>query len=70
MKLYDVVELREDLPDEGLHAGQIGTIIEVYEDAYEVEFNDAEGALIAFLALKPEQLSSRKHGTGEAIKDE
>lgn len=60
MKLYDMVTLIEDLPEEGLHAGQAGVVVEVYEDAYEVEFNDTDGGLIALLALKPEQLRPKQ----------
>lgn len=59
MKLYEEVELTEDLPDDGLCAGQTGTIVEVYEGAYEVEFNDPGCGLIAFLALRPDQIRSR-----------
>lgn len=56
--LFDEVVLLEDLPDDGLRAGMVGTIIEVYSSptrAYEVEFCDAVGLTIALLALLPEQ---------------
>ena len=57
--LFDVVSLVQDLPEEGLHAGMIGAVIEVYVQpvpAYEVEFCDPSGKTIAQLALFPEQL--------------
>jgi hypothetical protein len=57
--LFDVVSLVQDLPVEGLHAGMIGAVIEVYTQpvpAYEVEFCDPSGRTIAQLALLPEQL--------------
>ncbi|WP_329018158.1 DUF4926 domain-containing protein [Micromonospora rifamycinica] len=57
MKLFDVVRLNSDLPEEGLPAGAEGTIIEVYEKpepAYEVEFTDGTTA-----AVRPELLSPR-----------
>lgn len=61
MKLYDVVEIVEDLPDEGLRAGQVGTVVDVYEDppAFEVEFEDEDGVQIALLALRPGQIRPR-----------
>lgn len=40
MREFDVVALCRDVPDEGLQAGQIGTIVFVHEEgkAFEVEF--------------------------------
>ncbi|MBL8164965.1 MAG: DUF4926 domain-containing protein [Anaerolineae bacterium] len=38
-KLFDVVALTTDLPDDGLYRGQVGTIVEIYSpDVFEVEF--------------------------------
>jgi hypothetical protein len=61
MKLYNVVELTEDLPESGLRAGRIGTIVDEYDEprAFEVEFDDDDGVEIALLALRPEQLQPR-----------
>lgn len=59
LSLYDVVRLAVDLPDEGLQAGAIGTVVEIFDTpqrAYEVEFADDSGATIAQLALEPGQL--------------
>jgi hypothetical protein len=49
MKEHDRVVLTEDLPGEGLVAGDLGTIVGVYEDgeAYEVEFMTIDGDTIA-----------------------
>jgi hypothetical protein len=58
---YDLVRLAVDLPDEGLHAGAIGTVLEVFTDptlAYKVEFADCNGQTLAELALCPSQLDS------------
>ncbi|QOF82204.1 MULTISPECIES: DUF4926 domain-containing protein [unclassified Pseudomonas] len=58
-KLFDVVVLSEDLSDEGLRAGMIGAVIDVYSqpvEGYEVEFCDEQGRTIAQLALSPDQL--------------
>lgn len=60
MELYDVVELTVDLPDEGLKAGTVGTIVDIYQNpdiAYEVEFSDDEGRTVAMLALGAQQLA-------------
>jgi Domain of unknown function (DUF4926) len=73
---YDIVELVEDLPVEGLRAGEVGTIVDVYTEppAFEVEFTDGEGVTVALLALRPEQLRPTAHDdyrrAGEAIKDD
>ncbi len=57
-KLFDVVALTEDLPEENLSSGQVGTIVEVYNDgeAFEVEFVDKNGHTYGLLTLNPEQL--------------
>lgn len=76
MEPYDIVELVEDLPVEGLHAGQVGTIVEVYTEppGFEVEFTDDEGVTVALLSLLPEQLRPTAHddyrGAGEVIEDD
>jgi hypothetical protein len=56
---YDAVRLAVDLPEEGLVAGAIGTVLDVFTDpalAYEVEFADSDGRTLAELALLPSQL--------------
>jgi Domain of unknown function (DUF4926) len=62
VELYDVVELVEALPEEGLSAGSVGTIVHVFKEpnlAYEVEFADDEGRTLAMLPLAPQQLRPR-----------
>jgi hypothetical protein len=58
MKLFDVVELIDDVASDGLSAGMIGTIVDEYTDplAYEVEFVNESGKTIALVTLRPEQL--------------
>jgi len=57
MNLYDMVALLEDLPDEGLKRGQVGTIVEEWEpQVYEVEFADPQGVTYAMVALRADQL--------------
>jgi hypothetical protein len=57
-KLFDVVALTTDLPEENLFSGQVGTIVEVYNDgeAFEVEFVDRDGYTYGLLTLRPDQL--------------
>jgi len=42
---HDVVTVRQDLPDRGLRAGDVGAVVHCYaaKDAYEVEFLDEHG---------------------------
>lgn len=59
LKLLDGVALTEDIPDENLFEGQVGTIVEVYENgrAYEVEFVDHKtGRTYGLLTLHPSQI--------------
>ena len=62
MELYDVVELTTDLPNEGLTAGSVGTVVHIFREpnlAYEVEFADDEGKTLAMVALTPDHLRPR-----------
>jgi Domain of unknown function (DUF4926) len=54
-RLLDVVALLSDLPSHGLLRGQVGTVVELLDGAYEVEFSDDEGETYAELALEPHQ---------------
>lgn len=57
MHLLDVVALTEDIPDQGLRRGQVGTIVEILEpNVFEVEFADNEGRTYATLSLNATQL--------------
>ena len=49
----ETVVLKSDLPEHGLEAGDVGTIVHIYpgEAAYEVEFLVADGDTIAVLTL-------------------
>jgi len=45
-KLFDVIELLQDIPEEDLKKGDIGAIIVIYDkprEAYEVEFLNSDG---------------------------
>jgi hypothetical protein len=57
INLLDVVALTEDVPDQKLRRGQVGTIVEVLRPGvYEVEFSDNQGRTYAQLALPARQL--------------
>jgi Domain of unknown function (DUF4926) len=62
-KEHDAVVLDVDLPANGLKKGTIGTIVHIFTEprlAYEVEFCDGEGRIVAQLPLPPEQVVPRK----------
>lgn len=62
VKLLDVVALLADKPAEGLVAGQVGTVVEVFAPGvFEVEFLDANGKTVALTELKREELLVLKH---------
>ena len=47
IKLYDRIVLTQDLPDSVLRSGDVGTVVEIYNDgeAYEIEFFVASHSL-------------------------
>lgn len=63
IKLFDSVALLEDLPEENLWRGQVGAVVEIYNDgeAFEVEFVDTNGKTYGLLALLPEQIMILRH---------
>jgi hypothetical protein len=57
IRVLDVVALTEDLPDEDLYRGQVGTVVETLAPGvFEVEFSDESGRTYASLALHAKQL--------------
>ena len=62
MKQFDTVALIMDLPKLNLYRGQVGTIVEEYEEnAFEVEFIDLNGKTYALETLKASQLMLLHH---------
>lgn len=62
IEMLSVVALLEDLPEEGLVRGQVGTVVESWTPGvYEVEFCDDNGKTYAMVALKAEQLMRLHH---------
>ena len=68
MKLLDVVALLEDLPELSLVRGQVGMIVEEYnQDTFEVEFSDTDGHAYAIETLNSSQLLTLHHQRGELM---
>jgi len=62
IEMHSVVALLEDLPEEGLVRGQVGTVVESWAPGvFEVEFSDDTGKSYAMVALKAEQLMRLHH---------
>jgi hypothetical protein len=60
-RLLDVVALLSDIPAHGLVRGQVGTVVELLDGAYEIEFSDDAGKTYAELALPSDQLLILHH---------
>ena len=54
----DLAALKQDLPAAGLEAGDVGTVVFVYDhgQAYEVEFVAADGRTLAVETLRADQV--------------
>ena len=62
IEIHSAVALLEDLPEDGLVRGQVGTVVENWASGvYEVEFSDDNGRPYAMVALKAEQLMRLHH---------
>lgn len=59
----DEVVLTCDLPDNGLAAGDIGTVVLVHDEGkgYEVEFMTLDGDTVAVTTLRAEQVRAVQH---------
>ncbi|MCC6227425.1 MAG: DUF4926 domain-containing protein [Microthrixaceae bacterium] len=64
---HSIVVLNGDRVAEGLHAGDVGTVVHIYGEgrAYEVEFVDGDGSTIALLTLEPPDI--RPINAGELL---
>ena len=57
LQKLDIVALLEDLPEKGLHQGQVGTVVEQLDgETFEIEFSDDQGRPYAFAALQATKL--------------
>ncbi len=55
---HDCIVLTQDLSDEGLRAGDVGTVVHVHGDhvGYEVEFTTLTGRTVAVATVLPPQV--------------
>ena len=60
IKEHDCAVLTSDIPDEGLQAGDVGTVIHIHREvpAYEVEFITLTGQTVALATVLPTQSRS------------
>ena len=71
IKLLDVVALLQDVPEEGLRRGEVGTVVEVFEQnehhpaGFLVEFSDREGRAYAIADLSADQLVKLRYRDSE-----
>lgn len=58
MKELDTVVLADDLPEQGLRAGDLGTIVMVHQGGagYEVEFVTLDGETVAVVTVAESQV--------------
>jgi hypothetical protein len=68
-ELLELVALSDDKPDHGLCAGDIGTVVEVYDGGgLEVEFVEASGETRAVLTLSPSDVRKLQSGDMLAVR--
>ena len=58
IKEHDCVVLTQDIAEEGLKAGDIGTVVHIHQKGagYEVEFMTLAGETVAVVSLLPTQV--------------
>jgi hypothetical protein len=62
MKELDTVVLTTDLPEHGLKAGDLGTVVLVHKhNGYEVEFMTLDGETVAVVSLSRDQVRPIGH---------
>ena len=62
IEVLSVVALLQDLPEEGLVRGQVGTVVESWAPGvYEVEFSDDNGRTYASMSIRDDQLMLLHH---------
>ena len=60
--MLDCVVLTRDVPQSGRKAGDLGSVVETYEDgSLEVEFVSAHGETTAVLTLTPTDVRGARH---------
>lgn len=66
IEVLDTVVLRKDLPEQGLKAGDVGAVVEVYSATeFEVEFVTGAGRTQALVTLSADDV--RKFGASDIL---
>ncbi|MGI4788502.1 MAG: DUF4926 domain-containing protein [Janthinobacterium lividum] len=69
IKVLDTAALLQDLPQDGLQRGQVGTVVEqLAPDACEVEFVAQDGQTYALLPLRAEQFMVLHYELVQAVR--
>lgn len=58
IKEHDRIVLLKDLPEDGLQAGDVGTVVHIHRqgEAFEVEFMTLDGRTVAVVTLLSSQI--------------
>ena len=58
IKEHDRIVLLKDLPEDGLQAGDVGTVIHIHRqgEAFEIEFMTLDGGTVAVITLLSSQI--------------
>lgn len=72
-ELYSEVILTADLPEDGLKAGDVGTVVDRHvvpgvEDGYSVEFLDMTGRTVAVATVRAGLLRAPTHADRPAVR--
>ena len=61
---HSLVVLNREIPDNGLHCGDVGVVVAIYANgkAYEVEFVDGDGSTVALMTLEAEDVRQIQAG--------
>lgn len=64
MNEHDIIVLADDLPEQGLVKGDVGTVVMTHADGtgYEVEFVTLEGETVAVVTLPASKVRPVAHG--------
>ena len=55
-QLLDIVFAAVDVPGHGVKAGDLGTVVEVFGDAYEIEFSNDLGETVAMFPMSEHEV--------------
>lgn len=68
-KLFDIVALLRDIPEENVRRGMVGTIVEMIDDMFLVEFSNSDGETIALPSLNSEDFLLLERITSQKVAD-